>query len=134
MVLALLLYPSQQCHVSEAQLKTSPLKAFVISVQEGYAVGFSFNVTNQAGCEANARNIHVVLRSVTYADGREVAQNLDETEPVNTILPAGRTGVFSHTFNSYMSYRPAKLNLKVEMTFAETGPVSVFDGVLDVPG
>ena len=91
-------------------------------------------MTNQAGCEANARNIHVVLRSVTYADGREVAQNLDETEPVNTILPAGRTGLFSHTFNSYMAYQPAKLNLRVEMTFAETGPVPVFDGELDVPG
>ena len=101
---------------------------------EGYAVGFSFNVTNQAGCDANARNIHVILRSVTYADGKELTQNLDETEPVSTILPAGRTGLFSHTFNSYMPNRPAKLNLKVEMTFAETGAILVFDGELDVPG
>jgi len=132
-VLALLLYPSQQCHVGQAELKTSPLKAFVISVQEGYAVGFSFNVTNQAGCEANARNIHVVLRSVSYADGSEATQSLDETESVSTILPAGGTGLFSHTFNSYMPYRPAKLNLRVEMTFAETGTVLVFDGELDVP-
>jgi hypothetical protein len=133
-VLALLLYPSQQCRVSEADLKTSPLKAFAISVQEGYAVGFSFNVTNQAACEANARNIRVVLRSVTYVDGREVTQNLDETEPVNKILSSGNMGLFSHTFNSYMPYQPAKLNLRVEVTFAETGPVVVFDGVLDVPG
>ena len=132
-VLALLLYPSPQCHVSKAELKTSPLKAFVISVLEGYAVGFSFNVTNQAGCEVNARNIHVVLRSVTYANGTEVTQNLDETDPVNTILSAGSTGLFSHTFNSYMPYKPTKLNLRVEMTFAETGHRLVFDGELDVP-
>jgi hypothetical protein len=132
-VLALLLYPSQQCHVSEAQLKISPLKAFAISVLEGYGVGFSFNVTNQAGCEANARSIHVVLRSVSYANGTEVTQNLDETEAVSVTLLAGHTGLFSHTFNSYMTYRPAKLNLRVEMTFTETGPVFVFDGVVDVP-
>ena len=133
-ILALLVYPSQQCQLSQAELKISPLKAFVISVEQGYAVGFSFNVTNQAGCEANARSIHVVLRSVSYADGTEATQNLDEIEAVSTILPAGRTGLFSHTFNSYMPYRPAKLNLRVEMTFAETGSLFVFDGELDVPG
>lgn len=132
MVLALLLYPSQQCHISEAELKTSPLKAFAISTLDGYAVGFSFNVTNQAGCEATARNINVVLRSVTYANGTEVAQNLDETDTVNTVLSAGSTGFFSHTFNSYTPYKPAKLNLRVEMTFAGTGTVTVFDGELDI--
>jgi hypothetical protein len=133
-ILALVLYPSQQCQVKQAELKISPLKAFAISVQEGYAVGFSFNVTNQAACEVNARSIHVVLRSVSYADGTEATQNLDETEAVSTILLAEQTGLFSHTFNSYMTYRPAKLNLRVEMTFAETGSVLVFDGELDVPG
>jgi hypothetical protein len=132
-VLALLLYPSQQCHVSQSELKISPLKTFAIPVQEGYAVGFSFNVTNQASCEANARSIHVILRSLSYADGREATQNLDETESVSTTLPSGGTGLFSHTFNSYMTYRPAKLNLRVEITFAETGSVLVFDGELDVP-
>ena len=133
-ILALLVYPSQQCQISQAELKISSVKAFAISVEQGYAVGFSFNVTNQAGCEANARSIHVVLRSVSYADGTESAQNLDETEAVSTILPAGSTGPFSHTFNSYMAYRPEKLNLRVEMTFAGAGSVFVFDGELDVPG
>ena len=133
-IVALLLYPSSQCHVSKTELTISPLKTFVIPVQEGYAVGFSFNVTNRAGCEINARNIHVFLRSLTYADGREVTQNLDETESVSAILPPGRTGVLSHTFNSYLPYQPTKLNLRVEMTFAETGPVLVFDGELPVLG
>jgi hypothetical protein len=133
-ILALVLYPSQQCHVTEAELKVSPLEGFVIPVQEGYAVGFSFNVTNQAGCDVNARGMHVVLRSVSYADGTQAAQNLDETEAVSVILPAGQSGLFSHSFNSYMTYRPVKLNLRVEMTFAETGTVLVFDGELDVPG
>jgi hypothetical protein len=132
-ILALVLYPSQQCHVTEAELKFSPLKAFVIPVQEGYAVGFSFNVTNQAGCQVEVRSMHVVLRSLSYADGTQAAQNLDETEAVGTTLPAGQEGLFSHSFNSYMTYRPAKLNLRVEMTFAETGTVLVFDGELDVP-
>jgi hypothetical protein len=131
-VLALLLYPSQQCHISETELKSSPLKAFAISTLDGYAVGFSFNVTNQAGCEATARNMHVVLRSVTYANGTEVTQNLDETDSVNMILSAGSTGLFSHTFNSYTPYKPAELNLRVEMTFAETGTISIFDGELNV--
>jgi hypothetical protein len=132
-IVALLLYPSSQCSVSKTELTISPLKTFVIPVEEGYAVGFSFNVTNGAGCEVSARSVHVVVRSLTYADGREVAQNLDETEPVSSILPPGRTGVFSHTLDSYLIYRPTKLNLRVEMTFAETGAVLVFDGELPVP-
>lgn len=132
MVLALLLYPSEQCHISEAELKTSPPEAFAISTVDGYAVGFSFNVTNQAGCEATARKIHVVLRSVTYGNGTEVTQNLDETDTVNTVLSAGSTRLFSHTFNSYTPHKPAKLNLRVEVTFAEAGTVTVFDGELDI--
>jgi hypothetical protein len=129
-IVALLLYPSSQCHVSNTDLAFSPLKTFVISVREGYAVGFSFNATNRAGCEINARNIHVVLRSVTYADGKETAQTSDETEAASWIVPPGGTGLFSYTFDSYFTYRPTKLNLRVEMTFAETGPVLVFDGEL----
>lgn len=131
-IVALLLYPSSQCHVTKTELTFSPVKTFVIPVLEGYAVGFTFNATNQASCEVNARNTHVVVRSLTYANGTEVMQNLDETDPVGTILPPGRTGLFSHTFNSYFPYRPTKLNLRVEMTFAETGPVLVFDGELVV--
>jgi hypothetical protein len=132
-IIALLLYPSSQCHVSGGDLAFSPLKAFVVSVEQGYAVGFSFNVTNRAGCEINARNIHVVLRSVTYPDGKETAQTLEETGPVSSILPSGGTGLFSYTFNSYFTYRPTKLSLRVDMTFAETGPVLVYDGELSVP-
>jgi hypothetical protein len=133
-IVALLLYPSSQCHVSNTDLAFSPLKTFVIDVEQGYAVGFSFNVTNRAGCEINARNIHVVLHSVTYADGKGNVQTSDETDSVSSILPAGSTGPFSYTFNSYFTYRPTKLNLRVEMTFAETGPVLVFDGELAVLG
>jgi hypothetical protein len=131
-ILGLLVYPSSQCHVSNTDLAFSPLKTFVVPVEQGYAVGFSFNATNRAGCEINARNIHVVLRSVTYADGKETAQTSDESDPVSSILPAGSTGLFSYTFYSYFTYRPTKLNLRVEMTFAETGPVLVFDGELAV--
>jgi hypothetical protein len=132
-IVALLLYPSSQCHVNKTDVAVSPLKTFVIAVQEGYAVGFTFNVTNRGGCEINARNIHVVLRSVTYADGRETAQTSDEGETVTSIVSPGGTGLFSYTFNSYFTYRPTKLNMRVELTFAETGAVLVFDGELAVP-
>jgi hypothetical protein len=131
-IVALLLYPSSQCHVSKTDLEFSPVKTFVIDVREGYAVGFSFNVTNRASCEISSRNVHVTLRSVTYADGREVAQTTDETEPSSSILPPGTTSRFSHTFDSYFTFKPAKLNMRVEITFAETGPVLVFDGELPV--
>ena len=133
-VVALIVYPSSQCKVSGSELKVSPLKTFVIDVQEGYAVGFSFNVTNGGSCEVNARNIHVVLRSVTYADGRETAQNLDDTDPVSSTLSPGQAGQFSYTLNSYLEYRPTKLNLRVEIAFAETGSVPVFDGELAIQG
>jgi hypothetical protein len=118
--------------VSSTDLAFSPFKTFVIDVREGYAVGFLFNVTNRASCEINAHNIHVVLRSLTYADGRKVAQTSDETVLVGSIVPPGGTSLFSYTFSQYFDYRPTKLNLRVEMTFAEGGPVLVFDGELAV--
>ena len=131
-IVALLLYPSSQCHVSNADLAFSPPRTFVISVEQGYAVGFSFNVTNRAGCEINARSIHVILRSVTYLDGKGTPQASDETGPVSSLVPPGSTALLSYTFNSYFTYRPMKLNLRVEITFAEVGPVLVFDGELAV--
>jgi hypothetical protein len=131
-IVALLLYPSSQCHVNKTDVTISPLKTFVIVTREGYAVGFTFNATNRGGCEINARNIHVVLHSVTYANGTEAAQTSDEGEAVTSTLSSGATGLFSYTFNSYFTYRPTKLNLRVELTFAETGAVLVFDGELPV--
>jgi len=69
---------------------------------------------------------------VTYADGKETAQTSDESDTVSSILPPGNTTLLSYTFKSYFTYRPTKLNLRVEITFAETGPVLVFDGELAV--
>jgi len=132
-IIALLLYPATQCQVTEAQLTVSPLKTFVIPVLEGYAVGFSFNVTNQATCETKAQKIHVVLRSLAYPDGRQVAQNLEETETIDTTLVPGRSSFFSYTFNSYFTYRPAKMALRVEISLVEPGTVLVFDGEVALP-
>ena len=131
-IIALLLYPSTQCHVTGADLTISPAKVFVIPVEEGYAIGFSFNVTNRASCEINAQKIRVVLSGLVYADGRQVAQSSEETETVGGTIASGQSGSFTYTFGSYFPFRPAKLLLKVEMTFAETGPVLVFDGDLPV--
>jgi len=133
-VLALLLYPSSQCHVSNTDLAFSPLKTFVIPVEQGYTVGFSFNVTNRASCEVSARTIHVVLRGVTYAGGNETAQTSDETDPLSSVVPAGGTALFSYTFTSYFTYRPTKLDVRVEMTFAEAEPALVFNGELALLG
>jgi hypothetical protein len=133
-IVALLLYPSSQCHVSSTDLAFSPLKTFVVPVEQGYAVGFSFNVTNQGGCEINARNMHVVLRSVTFTGGNGTPQTSDETDPVSSVVPPGGTALFSYTFTSYFTYRPTKLNLRVEMSFAGAEPALVFDGELAVLG
>jgi len=132
-VVVLLLYPSTQCRVTESELTLSPLRSFVISVQEGYAVGFSFNVTNHAGCKLTAQSTRAVLRGVTYGDGRQVTQNLEEIEGASGTLMPGESGTFSHSFDSYFDYRPVRLLLRVEITFAETGPILVFDGELAVP-
>ena len=132
-VVLLLLYPSTQCRVTESELATSPLRSFVVSVQEGYAVGFQFNVTNHASCKVTAQSTRVILRGVAYGDGRQVTQNSEEIEAASGTLMPGESGTFSHSFNSYFDYRPVKLLLRVEMTFPETGPVLVFDGELAVP-
>jgi hypothetical protein len=131
-IIVLLLYPSTQCKVTGIDLTMSQPETFVIPTKDGYAVGFSFNVTNQAACAVTAQKIHVLLRSLVYPDGTQDTVNTEETETVGGTLTPGQSGLFSHTFDSYFSYRPAKLVLRVEMTFAETGPVLVFDGELDV--
>jgi len=131
-IIGLLLYPSTQCRVTATDLTISPAKTFVIPVLEGYAVGFSFNVTNRSSCEVHAQKISVLLRSATYADGRQVAQNSEEVEAVAGTLTPGQFGIFSHTFDSYFTYRPMKLQLRIEITFEQTGPIVVFDGELPV--
>jgi hypothetical protein len=132
-IIALLMYPSNECRVTQADLAISPPKAFIIDIEEGYAVGFSFNVTNRAKCDINAQNIRVILHNVAYSNGTQVTPNSDETGPVTGTLKPGDFRTFSYSFNSYFTYRPTKLTLTIKMTFAETGSVLVFDGELPVP-
>jgi hypothetical protein len=131
-VIALILYQPTQCRVAGSDIVASSPKPFVIEILEGYAVGFTFNMTNQSGCVINAQNIRVLLHSVVYSDGSQVSPNTDETQSVSGSLAPGETRAFSYSFNSYFTYRPAKLVLKIEITFAETGPLVVFDGELPV--
>ena len=131
-IIALILYPTTQCRVTGADIAASPPKAFVVSVLQGYAVGFLFNVTNGSNCEINAENVRVVLRGVTYSDGRQVAQESEGTELVAGKLNPGQTSSFSYTFDDYFVYRPAKLLLSIEMTFTESGPLLVYDGEVTV--
>ena len=133
-VVALILYPSTQCRVAGSDVAVSPPKAFAVSVLQGYAVGLTFNVTNRSNCEINSQSLRVVLQGLVYSDGRQVAQDTEDTEQVGGTLAAGQTRAFSHTFEPYFNYKPVKLLLKIEMTFAETGPLTVFDGEVSVPG
>jgi hypothetical protein len=123
----LLLYPSTQCRVTGADLTASPVQTWVIPVDQGYAVGFTFNITNHSNCEVNAQKITVHLRSILYADGTEVAQNSEESESMAGALGPGQTGTFSYTLNSYSMYRPVKILLRIEVAFAETGSIPILD-------
>jgi hypothetical protein len=129
-ILTLLLYPSTSCHVTQADLEMSSLRALIVPVEQGYAVGFSFNVTNHAKCDVRAQKISVFLRSVLYPDGRQVTYNSEETGTVAGTIRPGDVGSFSYMLDSNFDFRPAKLLLKIEMTFTEVGSVPVFDGQL----
>jgi hypothetical protein len=129
----ILLYPSAGCKVSGDQIKASQFKPFVIPVLEGYAIGFTFNVTNLGNCQVTASSIHIHLRTATYPDGNVTAVNQSYNETLYTSLAAGQTKMFSYTFDSYETYRPSKLDLKIEVSFGEAGSVTVFDGEMDLP-
>jgi len=132
-VAIVLLYPSLGCRISKDQIGVSPIKPFVVPVLEGYAIGFSFNLTNLGSCELTAKSIRVDLRTAAYSDGTVSAMKRTETQSLYTDLLPGETKKFSYTFDSYFSHRPAKLALSVEISFGESGQVTVFDGELDLP-
>ena len=100
---------------------------------EGYAIGFTFNLTNLGNCEVNAQSIHIYLRTATYPGGNVTAVNESYNDTLYTSLAAGQTKMLSYTFDSYVGYRPSKLDLKIEVSFGEAGSVTVFDGEMDFP-
>lgn len=132
-VVIILLYPSVGCKVSGDQIRASPVRPFVISIMEGYAIGFTFNLTNLGNCEVTAESIRVDLRTAIYPDGTVTAVNESYTESLHTSLAAGQTRRFSYSFDSYFAFRPSKLVLKIEVSFGEAGSVTVFDGELEIP-
>lgn len=129
----ILLYPSVGCKVSGDQIKASQFKPFVISTLEGYAIGFAFNLTNLGNCEVTAESIHIYLRTAIYPDGNVTVVNENYNEALHTSLAAGQTKMFSYAFDSYVSYRPSKLDLRIEVSFGEAGSVTIFDGKMDIP-
>jgi hypothetical protein len=128
-----LLYPSLGCRVSRDQISVSPIKPFAVSAPQGYAIGFSFNLTNLGSCGLTAESIRVDLRTATYPDGTVTAMNTTDTQQLHTDLPSGQTKTFSFSFSSYFDYRPAKLALSVEISFGDAGQVTVFQGELEIP-
>jgi hypothetical protein len=108
------------------------MKPFAVSMPQGYAIGFSFNLTNLGSCGLTAESIRVNLRTATYANGT-VTMNATEAEPLRTDLPPGQTKMFSFSFTSYFDYRPAKLDVSVEISFGDAGQVTVFEGELEIP-
>jgi hypothetical protein len=127
------LYPSFGCKVSGDQIGVSPIKPFAVDMPQGYAIGFSFNLTNLGSCGLTAESIRVNLRTATYANGTVTAINATEAQPLLTDLPPGQTKMFSFSFTSYFDYRPAKLALSVEISFGDAGQVTVFEGELEIP-
>lgn len=119
--------------MSGDQIKASQFKPFVISVPEGYAIGFTFNLTNLGNCEVTADSIHIHLRTAIYPDGNVTAVNESYIAALRTSLAAGQTKMLSYTFDSYEVYRPSKLDLKIEVSFGEAGNVTVYDGEMDIP-
>jgi hypothetical protein len=129
-VIALILYTPTQCKVAGSDIVASPPRPFVIDVLEGYAIGFTFNLTNRSSCTINAQSIRILLRGAVYSNGTQTSPNTVETAPVSGTLAPGDTRSFSYSFSSYFTYRPTELLLRIEVTFAETGPLVVFDGEL----
>lgn len=132
-VMIVLLYPSLGCKISEGQIRASPVRPFVVPVLEGYAIGFTFNLTNLSDCELTAESIGVDLRTVIYPDGSVIAVNERYSESLHTSLALDETRMFSYSFDSYFEFRPAKLVVKIEVSFGEAGNVAVFDGELEIP-
>jgi len=132
-VVIVFLYPSMGCKISQDQIAASPVKPFVVSTPEGYAVGLTLNLTNLADCELTADSIRVSLGTITYPDGSVLAVNESYSESLQTSLATGQTRMFSYAFESYFTYRPAKLVLTIEVSFGEAGSVTVFDGELEIP-
>ena len=132
-VVIVLLYPSIGCRVSEEQIRTSALEPFAVPVLQGYAIGFSFNLTNLGGCELIAESIQVNLQNATYPDGRATLIDTTEGKSLYTTLAPGQTKKFSYSFDSYFGFSPTKLGLRIEISFGEAGRVAVFDGELLIP-
>jgi hypothetical protein len=127
------LYPSFECKVSGDQIGISPIRPFAVGMLQGYAIGFSFNLTNLGSCGLTAESIRVDLRATTYPNGTVTAMNSTEVQPLRTDLPPGQTKMFSFSFSSYFDYRPAKLALSVEISFGDAGQLTVFEGELEIP-
>ena len=132
-LLAVFLYPSlTACRLSRDQLEISPLSTFVVPVMEGYAVGFSFNLTNLGSCTLTAESIQVHISEAAFANGTVTAPNLSEGEQLLTTVGPGQSAEFSYAFDSYFIWKPLRIVLKVELTFTGVGAVTVFDGPVEV--
>jgi hypothetical protein len=119
--------------VTRDEIAVSPIKPFVIPAPQGYAVGFSFNLTNMSGCELRAESIHVTLRDFVYPSGNSTALGLSENGQLDTTMMPKESAPFSYAFNSYFDSRPAELLLKIEITFTGAGTITIFDGEVSIP-
>ena len=132
-IIVLIVYSSFQCRVNRDQFSVSPFKPFVVIAATGYAVGFTFNITNLSGCDVTVQSIDVTLRNVTYIDGTQTAGGLTESSSQLTTLTPHQATHLGFTFTSYFDLRPVKLNLKVEIGLGGSGEITVFDGEINYP-
>jgi hypothetical protein len=131
-LVVLFAYPSFfACRVSTDQLGVSKMSTFIVPVAEGYAVGFNFTVANLSSCKLTVESITVHLLKATYSNETVSAPNITEVESLLTIIEPSQSAGFSYSFDSYFEWKPISLLLRVELTFAGSGAITVFEGDVD---
>mgnify|MGYP001059453698 CR=1 FL=1 len=129
----LVVYPWIGCSVDRNQVQVSLIRPWVVTRLDGSAVGFVLNVTNYSGCDLHLTAVSVTVHSATYRDGSMDVFEFTQTQDVSTVISGGHAEQVDYTFDNLFPLSPAKLALRVEISFRETGAIVVFDGEIEIP-
>lgn len=132
-LILLVVYPMFQCSVDRSQIQVTLVRPWEVSRLEGYAVGFDLNVTNYSNCDLNLESVTVTVHTATYRNGTAEALEFTETQPTATTISHASIEEVGFTFDYIFPSYPTRLNVSVEMSFRETGPIAVFDGEVEIP-
>ena len=129
----LIVYSSIPCRVARDELAFSSVKPLIVSTLSGYAVGFSFNLTNLSSCEVEVGSLHVNLREAFYWDGSREALGSSEVQSLSKTLNPQESTTISYMLDSIFVNRPVKLSIAIDVDVTGSGMIVVFDGELVVP-